>query len=492
MSTLQLMSLSRKVQKEPGGGRFLPNVRHLYSTFKGSGGAYTTNIGFGSMLICTDPLEFVKVLQSEGKHPEGLVSVIAQAIFPRMPHIRSILPAPALYGRDDNWLHLRRFLQKGLLSPGSARGHLQSISKAANFASLAACNYADDFGFFLSRCAFDAFSAVLLGDYMRTAESDPSVDSANIRYMNNVLAMNRELLNAWEPTKAVCANMVGYKTVWIRDVADSVQQTMTHTADVVDSFVNTMERGELSEDQQHSYLASALNRQQEGGAMDAKDLKEIAWTLLVTSVDTTSSLLGPAILNLALNPAVQQRLALELHEHLGGEGIREDMVAGKAPGLEYLNAVLRECHRTRPGLGPVVHFKRPVQDLELHGYHIPRETLVGFDSHSVQNDPDIVPDAERFRPERWLPEEVSARKGTPAQVIDHGLLSKPFSSGARVCPAARVANIEAQCIIARLVMDWQFELADPSIATIEHLTSVPFQVGLFDPFPKLRITPRSL
>ena len=56
------------------------------------------------------------------------------------------------------------------------------------------------------------------------------------------------------------------------------------------------------------------------------------------------------------------------------------------------------------------------------GYTVPAGSLVMLDSFSPQNDPALVPDAHEFRPERWLPDAVVARKGTAAEVIDHPLL----------------------------------------------------------------------
>lgn len=455
-----------------------------------------TNIGFGNMVVATDPLEFVKVMQHEGRHPDGLVPFFAGIARKYMPGLVETFPAPELYGRDDQWMNIRRFLQTGLLAPKSARGHLCNISKAAQLASLGACGSADDFGFFLNRCAFDAFASVLFGQFTQTANLETPTDPRHLEFLKNTIYLARVSVDpfSWEAFAAYFFSKLGHETAWWRDIKNRYNQTLAHTELLLNTFIEKLERDELDQYQQHSYFMSSLGRQQAADNMSLQKLKEITWTLLVTSVDTTSSLLYPATINLALNPAIQSRLAEELLEHVGKkDGIRADMLLGKTPGLQYLNAFLRECHRTRPGIGPIAHFKRPLHDIEMHGYTIPRDTMVVFDSHSIQNDPSVVgPDVSEFRPERWLPEEVADRKGTMAEAIDHSLLSKPFSHGARICPAARVAHIEVQCMVAQMVMDWHLALADKTIKSIEELSSVPFLPGLAEPFPKFIITPRSL
>jgi cytochrome P450 len=62
---------------------------------------------------------------------------------------------------------------------------------------------------------------------------------------------------------------------------------------------------------------------------------------------------------------------------------------------------------------------------------------------------------DEFRPERWLPEAVEARKGTAAEVLDHPLFSGPFSQGARRCPGSRVSRNEVLILLSQLILDWE-------------------------------------
>ena len=86
------------------------------------------------------------------------------------------------------------------------------------------------------------------------------------------------------------------------------------------------------------------------------------------------------------------------------------------------------------------------------------------------------PHTELFLPERWLASAVEARKGTASEILDHRLLSSPFSFGPRMCLGARLAELEIKVLIARLVQDWEISIpaGAPPIGMKEYLFLSPF------------------
>ena len=78
---------------------------------------------------------------------------------------------------------------------------------------------------------------------------------------------------------------------------------------------------------------------------------------------------------------------------------------------------------------------------------------------------------------------MAKRKGTAAEVIDHKLLSTPFSFGARMCLGGRVAQVEMSVFLARIVREWEFSLEDPDAThtPVQPLMTVP------DVFPAMKI-----
>ena len=94
--------------------------------------------------------------------------------------------------------------------------------------------------------------------------------------------------------------------------------------------------------------------------------------------------------------------------------------------------------------------------------------MIWFDSLSLQLSAALLPEPTVFRPERWLPDAVEQRKGTPAERLDHTFFAAPFSQGARKCPGSRVANLEVQVALLQLVGDWIIELEDADLR-LEHI-----------------------
>merc|ERR1712048_372252 len=94
----------------------------------------------------------------------------------------------------------------------------------------------------------------------------------------------------------------------------------------------------------------------------------------------------------------------------------------------------------------------------MSGYEIPEGALIMTDNHCIQNDPALVDRVDEFLPERWSEDSVQARKGTEKAVCDHAMLRDSFGMGARSCLGQRVAKLEIQVAVARMVRDWNLEL----------------------------------
>uniref|UniRef100_A0A7S1B828 Cytochrome P450 n=2 Tax=Corethron hystrix TaxID=216773 RepID=A0A7S1B828_9STRA len=231
--------------------------------------------------------------------------------------------------------------------------------------------------------------------------------------------------------------------------------------------------------QRRSYLANALRRQAEGDAVTREELAEMGFLILSASLDTTSALVNWLVLHLALSPSTQRTLRKELTAAMrdrGAETLVPEMYQ-QVRTLPYLHAVLRESHRCTPAIPINVIKKNKASALEIHGETIPQNSSILLDSYSVGWDPEFVPQPERFRPERWMDDAVEGRKGTLRQVLDHKMYQKPFSQGARQCPASRVANFEVLTMISQLVLDWDIALSEESEKSVRSFQDVPYYQG---------------
>jgi cytochrome P450 len=88
-------------------------------------------------------------------------------------------------------------------------------------------------------------------------------------------------------------------------------------------------------------------------------------------------------------------------------------------------------------------------------------------------DPEFVEHPEEFRPERWFPEAVKARQGTPSEILDHPYYKSAFSQGSRKCPGSRVASNEILIMLSQLVLDWKMSMPSEvkSVKDVEYKLS---------------------
>jgi cytochrome P450 len=231
--------------------------------------------------------------------------------------------------------------------------------------------------------------------------------------------------------------------------------------------------------------ARAAGKAEAAEGVSEAELLAVVSLALVASVDTTSSIVNWCLTHLARHPPLQQRVRLELREALAAAPLAT--VIADAERQPYLKAFIRETHRVTPSLANS-SVKQTDCDLELGGYAVPAGSLVALDNRTLSHDPRLVPDHKAFRPERWLPAEVEARKGTPAEIIDHRLLAAPFSAGARMCPGSRIAQIEVRAMLSCLLNDWHIAFAEPAAVPDE----LPYHFGTTlspSPMPKLSFTP---
>ena len=124
---------------------------------------------------------------------------------------------------------------------------------------------------------------------------------------------------------------------------------------------------------------------EDGRPMTDQELRDELMTLLVAGHETTATTLAWAFDLLLRHPAELERLTAEIE---AGEG------------TDYLDAVIKETLRIRPVVPGVVRvLTAPV---ELNGFELPAGTRVAPNIYLTHRRPDVYPEPERFRPERFL------------------------------------------------------------------------------------------
>lgn len=189
-----------------------------------------------------------------------------------------------------------------------------------------------------------------------------------------------------------------------------------------------------------------LARYEDGGGLSDQDIFEHLLTLLMAGHETTALALAWACYFLHQSPEALARLRAELSTVGLGPGARpQDAEPEAIAKLPYLEAVCQECLRLRPL--PVVSRKlaRPLTVLD---YELPAGMLLGAGAYLVHMNPDIYPEPEKFRPERFLDRNYS-----PFEYL-------PFGGGARRCIGAAFAMYEMKIVLATMLATSRLELAE--------------------------------
>jgi cytochrome P450 len=185
-------------------------------------------------------------------------------------------------------------------------------------------------------------------------------------------------------------------------------------------------------------------RHEDGRPMSDTELRDELMTLLVAGHETTATGLSWAIELLARHPEELSRL-------------EESVAAGED---EYLDAVIKETLRLRPVIALVL--RKLVEPMEIGGRLLPAGVSVAPSIYLVHRRPDIYPEPERFRPERFLEQPA----GTYTWI--------PFGGGVRRCLGASFAEFEMSVVLRELVGRRKLRSAgEPEHSVRSTITNVP-------------------
>lgn len=118
--------------------------------------------------------------------------------------------------------------------------------------------------------------------------------------------------------------------------------------------------------------------------------------------------------------------------------------------LPYLKACLDESLRLSPPVSRGLERKTPPEGMRILGENIPGNVTVSVPTYAAHRNPDIFPDPEAFRPERWLEDDENVKQMRTVFI--------PFTTGARACIGRNITFIEQQIVVATLVHRYEFAL----------------------------------
>ncbi|CCM04534.1 uncharacterized protein FIBRA_06715 [Fibroporia radiculosa] len=233
-----------------------------------------------------------------------------------------------------------------------------------------------------------------------------------------------------------------------------------------------------------SFLRSLLEDKEKTGQLtpeEENELKCVSNIFYIAGSETVATALVSFVLAMVLHPAVLQKARAEMDGVVG---------CARLPDLEdrdalpYLECVLKETYRWNPS-SPLGVAHRVKEDDEYDGYSIPGGSMVIANIWGMMRDPNIYPEPERFKPERFEKRDATdARTMDPRRAV--------FGFGRRACPGLDLGDISLWLAIARIVATLDIRKARDSAGA--EITPAPaFSPGMASrPMPFLcDIRPRS-
>lgn len=446
---------------------------------------------FQNMYNVYDPDIFMGILRQEWALPYGA----APNTWPFQVYYKMKSPdhMPMMLLQGEEWKAPRHAMQTHMFSPKAADAYQPGINQVVQDASLyLKQNPKPDLNQFLMNVSFEMLSQVLLDRRMGLVDVDDTTNNSTSDGRSDEDQFVASAVKAFHGLGAMLLK------------PDIIQNpTLLRLFPIWNEFESSMDTvwniglkflEEAEEKQSDIAFFTKLKGQ---GKMERQERLVNLVTILHAGVDTTSTSLIWAVLELARRPHVQERLRKELTEVIAeGEGY------GRQYKLPYLKAFLREVQRCSPAAEGTMR-KLPY-DVQAGDYVLKKNSIILWNQAVYALDAELVGgDPDEFNPERWLafdqvenvkemdPHRPIQVEGfdvmAPAPILSHPLMSTAFAVGPRMCVGARVAQNEMHSLLSRLVRDFELVM-DPPDQDIQRTTKL-LQVP--DPVPQIRFEPIS-
>ncbi|MEM7315299.1 MAG: cytochrome P450 [Planctomycetota bacterium] len=194
--------------------------------------------------------------------------------------------------------------------------------------------------------------------------------------------------------------------------------------------------------------------QEEDQAIDKPDICSQLITMLLAGHETTQIAIAWAMSWLHRHPEFLDRLRSEIQTKSLVEMIKDsELLDGVCQESLRLNAILPDFVRT---------LNKP---MIWSGVELPAGTNIGIATYLLHSRPEIYPEPDAFRPDRWSQFRVKPHQFTP------------FGGGVRRCLGANMATMEMKTVLVTWLREFEFALPgdSPEVESVyrRNLTMAP-------------------
>ncbi|GBN56794.1 Cytochrome P450 4V2, partial [Araneus ventricosus] len=223
-------------------------------------------------------------------------------------------------------------------------------------------------------------------------------------------------------------------------------------------------RGETDTRQgkQKALMDLLLQKHFETQELSEEDIREEVDTFTAAGYETTATSIVWALYLIGLYPDVQAKLHEEI-DQIFEKDTERHVTERDLQDLQYLDCVLKESNRLYSTVP--IFVRQANEDTTVCGYTIPKGTSCAVLTYFLHRDEEVFPDPDAFKPERFLPENIS-NIPTCAYI--------PFAAGPRKCIGYKFAEMEMKIIVSSILRNFTIESLDER-SKIQPLLKVTLQ-----------------
>ncbi|KAM0334321.1 hypothetical protein ACHAQA_001345 [Verticillium albo-atrum] len=202
-------------------------------------------------------------------------------------------------------------------------------------------------------------------------------------------------------------------------------------------------------DMMQSHIRNGLNR---------KELMAEVFLSLIAGSDSTATAIRMTFLCLMNTPKALETLHKEIDTAVANGRVSSPIRDAEAYELPYLQAVIKEGLRMFPPSVGHNYKQVPLGGATVCGYHLPEGTQVGINILKMMRDAEVFgPDADVFRPERWL---EAAERSSETYKEMAATVDLAFGHGKFQCLGKTVAYMELNKVFVELLRRFDFAVVN--------------------------------
>jgi cytochrome P450 len=398
------------------------------------GRAYRLQLANRHILVLADHEAVAAVLRDR---PEG---------FRRTDRLEAIglemgLKAGLFGVNGDVWKRQRRMVMAAF-DPGHVKAYYPSLLKcgerlAGRWARAAQVGADIDLQADLMRFTVDAIAGLAFGTDVNTLQSDDDIIQ---QHLDKIFPK-------------LFTRIIGALPYWrfFKLPSDrELERALVAVNAAIEAFIATARQQladapALRSAPQNLLQAMLVAADEPGSGIDDGQVAGNVLTMLLAGEDTTANTLAWCIWLLYRHPQALQRATTEARcVQAGGAPVTLEHLAR----LDYIEACMHETMRLKP-VAPQLPLQA-LKDTVVAGVAVPAGTVVISLLRHDSIDDVFIPEAQRFRPERWLG-EGGLSPGSAKRI------SMPFGAGPRICPGRYLALQEMKMVLLTLLTQFDVQ-----------------------------------